>query len=62
MIWTGFLILIILVSAYLRLPLLAWSLLLAAGLVSLTIFSDTETSQITLLWILFAAIIIPLNL
>lgn len=62
MIWTGFLILIILVSAYLRLPLLVWSLLLAAGLVTLTIFSDIETSQITLLWILFAAITIPLNL
>ena len=62
MIWTGFLISIILVSAYLRLPLLVCSLLLAAGLVSLTIFSDIETSQITLLWILFAAIIIPLNL
>ncbi len=62
MIWTGFLILIILVSAYLRLPLLVWSLLLAAGLATLTIFSDVETSQKTLLWILFAAIIIPLNL
>ena len=62
MIWTGFIILIILVSAYLRLPLLVWSLLLAAGLVTLTIFSDIETSQKTLLWILFSAIIIPLNL
>ncbi len=62
MIWTGFLILIILVSAYLRLPLLVWSLLLAAGLVTLTIFSGAETSEKTLLWILFAAVIIPLNL
>ena len=61
MIWTGVLILIILVSAYMRLPLLVWSLALGAGLVAFNIFSDVETSQKTLLWILFAAIIIPLN-
>ncbi len=61
MMWSGMLILIILVSAYLRLPLLAWSLLLAAGLVVFNIFSDAESSQKILLWILFAAIIIPLN-
>ncbi len=61
MMWTGVLILIILVSAYLRLPLLLWSLALGAGLVAFNIFSDADTSQKTLLWILYAAIIIPLN-
>ena len=55
MIWTGLLILIILVSAYLRLPLLVLSLLLAAGLVAFNIFSDVDSSQKILLWILFAA-------
>jgi acyl-CoA dehydrogenase len=62
MIWTGLLILIILVSAYLRLPLLLLSLLLAVGLVAFNIFSDVDSSQKTLLWILFAAVFVPLNL
>ncbi len=62
MIWTGLLILIILVAAYLRLPLLLLSLLLAAGLVAFNIFSDVGSSQKTLLWILFAVVFVPLNL
>jgi acyl-CoA dehydrogenase len=61
MIWTGFLISIILVSAYLRLPLLLWSLLLGAGLVGFNIFADASMAEKTLLWIIYAAIIIPLN-
>ncbi len=60
MMWTG--LLIVLVSAYFRLPLLLWSLLLAAGLVSFNIFSDADPSQQYLLWFIFAAIVIPLNL
>ncbi len=60
--WTGFLILIILVSAYFRFPLLVWSLLLAAGLLTFDIFSAADPTQKYLLWIIFAAIIIPLNL
>jgi acyl-CoA dehydrogenase len=61
MIWTGFLISIILVSAYLRLPLLLWSLLLGAGLVGFNIFADASMAEKTLLWIIYAAVIIPLN-
>ncbi len=61
MMWSSFLILIILVSAYLRLPLLVWSLLLGAGLVIFSIFSNVESTQIYILWLLFAAVIIPLN-
>jgi len=57
----GILISIILVSAYLRLPLLIWSLLLAAGLVGFNIFADAAMAQKTLLWIIYAAVIIPLN-
>ncbi|MBT8133488.1 MAG: acyl-CoA dehydrogenase family protein, partial [Gammaproteobacteria bacterium] len=59
--WTGLFISIILVSAYLRLPLLQWSTLLAAGLVAFTVFSDASTAQLSLAWIIYAAIIIPLN-
>lgn len=62
MMWTGLLLLIILVSAYLRLPLLVWSLLLGAGLAVVTLLSGNDASQISLMWIVYAAIIIPLNL
>jgi acyl-CoA dehydrogenase len=62
MMWAGILLLIVLVSAYLRLPLLAWSLLLAAGLVAYTVFAGASQAQITLAWIIYAAVLIPLNL
>lgn len=62
MMWIGLFVFIILASAYLRLPLLAWSLLLAAGLIGFHAFADTDISQKYLLWIIFAAIVIPLNL
>jgi len=61
MMWTGILILILLISAYLRLPLLIWSLLLAGGLVAFTLFADAAVSQLSLLWLVYAAVIIPLN-
>ena len=62
MMWTGLVISIILVSAYLRLSLMRWSILLAAGLVAFTVFSDASTTQLSIAWIIYAAIIIPLNL
>ncbi|MCW8851264.1 MAG: acyl-CoA dehydrogenase, partial [Gammaproteobacteria bacterium] len=62
MMWTGLFISIILVSAYLRLPLLLWSLLLGSGLLAFTVFSDATTAQLYLAWIIYAAITILLNL
>ena len=62
MMWTGLVISIILVSAYLRLSLMRWSILLAAGLVAFTVISDASTTQLNIAWIIYAAIIIPLNL
>ena len=62
MMWTGILILIILVAAYLRLQLLHWSLLLGTGLLAFTLFSDASLAQVYLLWIIYAAVVIPLNL
>ncbi|MBL4711289.1 MAG: hypothetical protein JKX75_02100 [Gammaproteobacteria bacterium] len=49
MMWSGFLLLIILISAYLRLPLLVWSLLFAAGVTLTTIFSDFSSTQTSLM-------------
>jgi len=62
MMWIGIFIFIVLVSAYFRLPLLAWSLLLAVALTGYQIFAGVDSAQITLLWIIYAAVIIPLNL
>jgi len=62
MMWTGLLILILLVSAYLRLPLIVWSLLLAVGLINIHLYTDLEPPTIYLLWLIFAAIVLPLNI
>lgn len=61
MMWTGILVLIILVSAYLRLPLLIWSLFLTTGVVGFHFLADVDASQKFLMWIILAAIVIPLN-
>ena len=62
MILASVIILILLVSAYLRLPLIAWSILLAAGLITFTYFNAMDASQSCLLWSIYAAVIIPLNI
>lgn len=51
-------LLITLISAYFRLPLLVWSILLGAGLAFIQIYTDTSFAQNALLWIIFAALII----
>ncbi|HHJ36189.1 MAG TPA: acyl-CoA dehydrogenase [Gammaproteobacteria bacterium] len=61
MIWAGFLIFILFIAAYMRLPLLIWSLALTAGLLVLHLFADIDLSQKYLLWIILAVILIPLN-
>jgi len=62
MMWIGIFIFIILVSAYFRLPLLVWSLLVAAALIGYQVMAGADSSEIALLWIIYAAVIIPLNL
>lgn len=62
MMWIGIFVSIILVSAYLRLPLFIWTLFVALGLVGFHLFADVGASQKYLLWMIFAAIVIPLNL
>jgi acyl-CoA dehydrogenase len=60
--WSGLFILIILLSAYFRLSLSVWSLLLAAALVAFSVLADVDSTQKYILWIVFAVIIIPVNL
>ena len=61
MMWIALLLSVTLISAYFRLPLLVWSILLGAGLALLQIYANVSFAQNTLLWALFAAIVIPLN-
>ncbi len=60
MMWIA--ILIILISAYLRLPLLIWSLILAASLLAYASVADIKTAELLFVMLVYAAIIIPLNL
>ncbi len=61
MIWVGLLIFILFISAYMRLPLLIWSLTLASGMFVLHIFSDFDSASKYLFWLILGAILIPLN-
>lgn len=61
MMWIALLISVLLISAYLRLPLIAWSLLTAISLIVIS-FSGIEASYSCVLWFMFAVIILPLNL
>ncbi|MBE9568554.1 MAG: acyl-CoA dehydrogenase [Proteobacteria bacterium] len=62
MMWIGLFVLVILVSAYLRLPLLVWSLILAAAMLLFQFYADVVPAQKAFMWLFFAAIVIPLNL
>jgi len=61
MMWITVFILVVLVSAYFRLPLLGWSLLLASSLVGYQLLADISGAQASLMWIIYAAIVLPLN-
>lgn len=62
MMWAGLIILIILFSAYFRLSLLTWSLLLAGALAGFTVFAEADSSLKYSVWLFFAFIAIPLNI
>jgi len=62
MILASVIILILLASAYFRMPLIVWSILLAAALITFNYFYKMDASQSCLLWSVYAAIIIPLNI
>jgi acyl-CoA dehydrogenase len=62
MILASVIILILLASAYFRMPLIVWSILLAAALITFNYFYKMDASQSCLLWSIYAAIIIPLNI
>ena len=62
MLWLTLLLVIILLAAYFRLPLFTWSALLAGALVVIQLFSGFTTTSMLLLWLLFAIVVVPLNI
>jgi len=59
--WLGLFILITAVAVYFRISLLLWSGLVAAGLLGLHYLPGVGNATLTFLWVLYAAVVIPLN-
>jgi acyl-CoA dehydrogenase len=62
MMWIIILILVLLVSAYLRLPLKVWSLLTVATLILISYSASSQPVLVIALWIIFATILLTLNM
>jgi acyl-CoA dehydrogenase len=60
--WIGLFILITAVAVYFRISLLLWSVLVALGLGAMHYVPGVGTTTLSLLWVIYAAVVIPLNL
>ena len=60
--WIGLFILITAVAVYFRISLLLWSILVALGLGAMHYLPGVGTATLSLLWVIYAAVVIPLNL
>jgi acyl-CoA dehydrogenase len=60
--WIGLFVLITAVAVYFRIPLLLWSVLVAAGLAGMHFVPGVGTATLSLLWLIYAAVVVPLNL
>ena len=61
LLWIGLFILITAVAVYFRVSLITWSLLVAAGLVAVQFCPEISTATKSLLWVIYAAVVIPLE-
>lgn len=59
--WIGLFILITAVAVYFRISLLLWSVLVALGLGAMHYVTGVGTATLSLLWVIYAAVVIPLN-
>lgn len=60
--WIFALTLLLFCSSYLRLALIQWSVLLGIGVLAFNLFSSASNTVITVVWLIYLVIIIPLNL
>ena len=61
MFWTLLIILILLLAAYHRMPLILTTMLVGIGIMAVQLFSDAGAGSSLLMWIVFAAVFVPLN-
>ena len=61
LLWIGLFVLITASAVYFRLPLILWSIMVALGLIAMPYVSDAGTATLSLLWVIYAAVVIPLN-
>ena len=59
--WIGLFIFITAVAVYFRTSLLLWSILVALGLGAMHYVTGVGTATLSLLWVIYAAVVIPLN-
>ena len=59
--WIALFILISAVAVYFRISLLLWSVLVAIGLIGMHYVPGVGTATLSLLWVVYAAVVIPLN-
>ncbi len=59
--WIGIFILITAIAVYFRISLLLWSVLVALGLGAMHYVPGVSTAALSLLWVIYAAVVIPLN-
>ena len=60
--WIGLFILITAVAVYFRVSLLLWSAMVALGLAAMHLVPGVSTTTLSLLWVIYAVVVIPLNL
>ena len=61
LLWIGLFIVITLVAVYFRVSLLLWSVIVALGLAGMHFVPGIGTATLSLLWVIYAAVVIPLN-
>ena len=59
--WSALFLLITAVAVYFRFSLLTWSILVALGLTSLHFCPEYSNVKLSLLWVIYAGVVIPLN-
>ncbi len=61
LLWVGLFIAITVIAVYFRVSLILWSIIVALGLGAMHLVPGIGNATLSLLWIIYAAIVIPLN-
>lgn len=61
LIWIGLFVVITAIAVYFRISLLLWSIMVALGLAAMHYLPGASAATLSLLWLIYAAVVIPLN-